>query len=52
MPIATLSWYLINYNQVIKDQEECFRVIPQYGPLEWEHAADKSLHGRGRSKSF
>ena len=42
----------INYNQVIRDQEECFRVIPQYGPLEWEHAADKLLYGRGRSKSF
>ena len=39
-------------NQLIKDKEECFRVFPQYGPLEWEHAADKSLYGRTRSKSF
>jgi hypothetical protein len=35
-------------NQLIKDQAECFRVIPQYGPPEWEHAADKALYGRGR----
>jgi hypothetical protein len=35
-------------NQLIKDRAECFRVIPQHGPPEWEHAADKALYGRGR----